>query len=324
MSTVTSEFCFILSSTGKAESFSLKRAEKIKNKPVWIHIDGEDKEHAEWLREKSGLDEVVIDNLLDEDPQPRYFTLPQGIFIVLRGVNLNRHADVEDMIALRIWIDRRQIISVSHQKLPSVEKIGALLEKGKGPATPMNVFIRIAEVMNDGISTVVSRIEDELDDIEEAVIDADRPSSNLMRSQISEIRHRILGLRRYLGPQRDVFIALKSLDNDAISKKDRVVLREISRDLSKSVEDLDYARDHITVSQEELDSRISLQISQTMYLLSVMTIIFAPLTLFTSLLGSNIGGIPWNEHPFGFWYVSLILLVIGILMVLLLKWRKWF
>ena len=59
-------------------------------------------------------------------------------------------------------------------------------------------------------------------------------------------------------------------------------------------------------------------------ILSVMTVIFAPLTLFTGLLGSNIGGIPWNEHPFGFWYVSLILLVIGILMVLLLKWRKWF
>ena len=324
MSTVTSEFCFILSSTGKAETVALNRVEKIKNKSLWIHIDGENTAHTDWLRQKSGLDEIVIDNLLDEDPQPRYFTLPQGIFVVLRGVNLNRHADFEYMIALLIWIDRRRMISVSHQKLPSVEKVGELLEKGKGPSTPMNVFIRIAEVMNDGISSVVSHIEDELDDIEEAVIDADRPNSNVMRSQISEIRHRILGLRRYLGPQKDVFVALKALDNDALSKKDRIVIPEISRDLSKSVEDLDSARDHITVSQEELDSRISLQISQTMYLLSVITIVFAPLTLFTGLLGSNIGGIPWNEHPFGFWYVSFILLGIGILMVLILKWRKWF
>lgn len=322
-SNIIPEFCFVLGGQGNGKAIALKSLNRYKEKGVWVHLDEENEDTPSWLL-KNIKDETIIENLLDEDTQPRYFSTPSGLFVVLRGVNLNKNADVDDMVSLRFWIEKNRIVSISQQGLPAIEMTVNSLLHGVGAFTPLGIFIEIAGEINERISQVVSKIDDELDDIEDAVIDADRVSSNSVRAKISQARHKILGMRRYVGPQRDLFVALKSLSVEGLQEDDKEIIKQMSRDLSKAVEDLDYAREHSTVSQEELDSRISVQISQTMYILSIITIIFAPLTLITGILGANIGGIPWNEEPMGFWNVTFLLLGMAFLMVLILKWRRWF
>lgn len=321
-SSVTSEFCFILNGKGGGVRVSSRHLEKVKNKVAWVHLDEEDEKSVDWLYHQSGLEETVVENLLDEDTQPRYFTTPQGLFVVLRGVNANRNADVEDMIALRIWIEKDRIISFSHRRLTAIEKMAAALKEGKGPLNPMNAFIMISEVMNENISDVVAKIDDDLDDIEDDMIDVSRDSTTLLQSRISEMRHKILGIRRYLGPQRDLFNALKIMDIQTITKEERTTLKDISRDLQKFVEDLDFAREHSTVNQEELNSRINVQLNQTMYMLTIIMVVLAPLTLVTGILGSN--SIEVSQEPLRFLGITGALAVFGLLQIWYLKKKKWF
>lgn len=55
--------------------------------PLWIHLDrtGTDSQH--WLREKSGLDAIVAEALLEEETRPRIIVLDESLFLTLRGVN---------------------------------------------------------------------------------------------------------------------------------------------------------------------------------------------------------------------------------------------
>ncbi len=322
VSSVTSEFCYILDGKGGGARVSAHHIEKAKGQVVWIHLDEEDEQSVDWLMHHSSVEKTVVDNLLDEDTQPRYFTTPHGVFVVLRGVNANRHADVEDMIALRIWIEKNRIISISHRRLMAVEKMASALKDGNGPVNPMNVFIMIAETMNENISDVVSKIDDDLDDVEDDMIDVNRDSSTILQSRISELRHKILGIRRYLGPQRDLFNALKIMDFQAITKEERTTLKDISRDLQKFVEDLDFAREHSTVHQEELNSRINVQLNRTMYLLTIIMVVLAPLTLVTGILGSN--SIEVSQEPLRFLGISGGLLFLGVAQIWYLKKKKWF
>ena len=145
----------------------------------------------------------------------------------------------------------------------------------------------------------------------------------VLRNRLSALRHKIVGLRRYLAPQRDVFNALKTKENSLITGDVREQLIDTSNELIQAVEELDFARDHTAVSQEELDSKINLNISQTMYILSVVTVVFMPLSIFTGLLGANVGGIPWQGEE-GFWIVTGLLAVISILQIIILKKLKFF
>ncbi len=318
---VTSEFCLRLKSNGYADKYPVQKINRVKSGPVWIHLDEDNMESVEWLKNQSGLDELVVENLLDEETQPRFFALPNGTFIVLRDINLNRNADVEDMIALRIWIEKNRIISLSHRRQPAVEKLVDLFSKGHTPPTAAGVFVRLADNITQNISRVLDKTDKALDDIEDELIDVDTLGADSLRHRIGDIRHQVLGMRRYMAPQRDVFLALKNLDSD-LNKEEKAVLRAIRRDMIQAVSALDYAREHSTVSQEELDSRINVQLNKTMYILTVIMVVLAPLTLITGVLGAN--SIEVAENPSGFLLITLSLLGLGALQVWYLKHKKWF
>ena len=288
---------------------------------LWIHLDEENEESIAWLQNESGLDEVVIENLLDEETRPRFFTLPTGTFVVLRDVNLNKNADVEDMIALRIWIEKNRIISLSHRRQPAIEKLVDSFAKGQAPQTPIGVFVRLADDITLNISRVLEKIDDRLDDIEEELVDVNTIQADSLRYRISDIRHQVLGMRRYIAPQRDVFLQLKNLDTE-LTKSERAIMRSIRRDMLQAVDALDYAREHSSVSQEELDSRINVQLNKTMYILTIIMVLFAPLTLITGILGSN--SIEITQNPTGFAWITVILILFGGIQLWYFKYKKWF
>ena len=318
---VTSEFCLRLKENGYVDKYTLQKIQKIKTGKLWIHLDEDNLDSVEWLKNKSGLDELVVENLLDEETQPRFFTLPSGTFVVLRDMNLNRNADIEDMIAVRIWIEKNRIISLSHRRQPAIEKLVDSFSQGNTPSTPAGIFVRLSDNITENISKVLGKIDDSLDDIEDELIDVDTLDADDLRYRISDIRHQVLGMRRYIGPQKDVFVALKNLDSD-LTKEEKAIMRAIRRDMLQAVASLDYAREHSTVSQEELDSRINLQLNKTMYILTVIMVVLAPLTLITGILGSN--SIEVTENPNGFLLISIVLLVLGALQIWYLKHKKWF
>lgn len=318
---VTSEFCLKLKANGFTDKYPLSKINRIKEGKLWIHLDEENEQSIAWLQQKSGLDELVIENLLDDETRPRFFTIPAGTFVVLRDVNLNKNADVEDMIALRIWIEKDRIISLSHRRQPAIEKLVDAFSKGKAPATPLGIFVMLADNITLNISRVLEKIDDSLDDIEEELVDVDTIRADSLRYRISDIRHQVLGMRRYIAPQKDVFLQLKNLDTE-LTKSEKAIMRSIRRDMLQAVDSLDYAREHSSVSQEELDSRINVQLNKTMYILTIIMVLFAPLTLITGILGSN--SIEITQNPAGFAWITFILFVFGGIQLWYFKHKQWF
>ncbi|MBT3807109.1 MAG: hypothetical protein HOG03_21300 [Desulfobacula sp.] len=69
---------------------------------------------------------------------------------------------------------------------------------------------------------------------------------------------------------------------------------------ARFVQDIESARDRALISQEEIKSRTSNQMNKAIYILSIITAIFLPLSLLTGLLGINVGGIPGAENKWAF------------------------
>ena len=317
----TAQFCVILNGKGSGR---VQQEVGRTSRPCWIHMDYKNPQAQTWLKNQAGLPRPVIDGLMDEDTHPRCFRTNKGLFVVLRGVNLTKKAEIEDMIALRFYLEANRLITLSHRPAYSVQVVLNQLSTHKGPQDVQECFLRLIEAMTDRIYTVVEDIADEVDEIEEKVIDVTVHRDAELRSELSDVRHRIVGLRRYLAPQKEVCRLLSSMNAPFMPKDAQARWQEVADALVQAVEELDFARDHSNVSQEELDAKVNLGISRTMYLLSVVTVIFMPLTLISGMLGANVQGIPVSSHPFSFWFYCLVVLVVGIVQVVLLKWLKLF
>lgn len=288
---------------------------------LWVHLDRTHAATRDWLLHEAGLDELVVDTLLDEETRPHIMRHDGGLLVNLRGVNLNPGADPEDMVSVRLWLDAHRIISMRGPRLLAADDVTVELAAGRGPRSGGGVLAALAEALALRMRPVVNDIEDEFDAFEQAL--ADDETQNPTTATVSAMRRRAIELRRYLAPQRDVMAQLSQAGEAWLEPDDRLRLRYTADHIMRLVEDLDAARERGAVTHEQLRERLSQQMNRNMYLLSVVAAIFLPVTFLTGLLGINVGGIPGAEVGWAFLAVCVVLIVLLAAEIWFLRRRQW-
>lgn len=287
---------------------------------LWVHLDSTINAAQSWLQEKSGLDTLTCDSLLDRETRPRNIKTDDGLLVILRGVNCNPGADPDDMVAIRMLLTEQRIISMRFRIVRAIQDIRHNIEAGKGPCSAADFLVMAAERIADRMGDVVAELDDNVGALEDSVLTAD---SQELRSQLAHLRRTSISLRRYIAPQRDVLARLIIDRIGWLADDARSHLREVVERTARFVDDIDSARERAAVTQEELNNRLSEQMNKAMYLLSIVAAIFLPLGLLTGLLGINVGGIPGAEYKWAFVVVTAILLLIGIGLIFLFKKIRW-
>jgi zinc transporter len=287
---------------------------------LWVHLNYTAPEAQQWIKEENQLQDVVGDALLAEESRPRVTAFGDGLLISLRGVNLNPGADPEDMVSLRIWVDKSRVITTRRRKLLSVADLSTAIEMGTGPRTAGEFLEDVADRLMSRMGGVIDQLEDKVADLEEAVLTA---QSHELRPKLASIRRDAINLRRYMAPQREAIARLQSEKISWLTDENRVRLREVYDHLTRYLEDLDAARERAAVTQEELVSRLSEQMDNRMYVLSVVAAIFLPLGFLTGLLGINVGGIPGAEYKAAFAIFCTFLGAIAIIELIIFRKKKW-
>lgn len=288
---------------------------------LWVHLDYTSRYAQQWLRKKSGINPITISAMTAMESRPRTIQDSNGFALFLRAVNLNPGSDPEDMVSVRIWVNQHRIISTRKRPVLSVQDLRAKLEDNKGPKNPSEFVTQLLNVLVDRMSDVINRLDETVDDLEESILTAE---TRELRPLIADIRRQTISLRRYLAPQRDALTRLLMEKNKWIDDADLIHIRESSDRIMRYIEDLDSARDRAAVTHEELVSKLSDQLNQRMYVLSIVAVIFLPLTFVTGLLGINVGGIPGSKEPYAFTLITIGLLFIGILIAIFFRVKKWF
>ena len=287
---------------------------------LWIHLDSKMPETRIWLEKQSGLSQITQESLLDQGTRPREIVSDQGLLVILRGVNCNPGEDPEDMVAIRMFFAEQRIITTRYRRVMAIQDVHKAINDRKGPCSAGDFLLMIAERIADRMGDIIADLEDSVDEIEDTVLTAE---SHELRSKLADLRRKAISLRRYIAPQRDVLFRLVQERVSLINDVDRSHLREIAERTARFVEDIDSARDRASITQEELNNKLSEQMNRAMYTLSIMAAIFLPLGLLTGLLGINVGGMPGAEYKWAFTLVVVLLIVIAIVLLVWFKKIKW-
>ncbi len=282
---------------------------------LWIHLNRTEPSHTRWLEERSGLDRLSCDILLEEETRPRHVAVDGNLLVILRGVNLQPGEEPDDMVSLRLWIGRDRLVSLRRREVGSIADVCADLRAGARFGSPSELFLDIVDRLIDRQVPVLDELEEIVDTVEEALLDGGRDE----RRRIGGIRRQAIGIRRYLAPQRDLLLRLSSDRSPVFDDSCRARLREVAERQARLVEELDAVRDRAALASEEYMSRISERLNRNMYVLSLVAAVFLPMSFVTGLLGINVGGIPGAEHGQAFWIVVGGLAVVGTSVLLLFR-----
>ena len=285
----------------------------------WFHVQADAKDSVDCLH-RLGLPIEVIDALCNAETRPKAIQFGDGMLVYLRGINRNPDACTEDMGSFRLWITKDRVISARRKdrQLLSIQDTKEELEKGNVPRSPLDLMLNIITKIADRISETVDVLDEDLTEFE--AIDK---SEKQHRLKLSMIRRQAAAIRRYLAPQRDALDAIYRF-NKSLSQEQAFELRDQTDRMTRYVEDLDLAKERAMVLQDELRNRIAEQQGMRMYVLSLVTAIFLPLSFLTGVFGMNVAGLPGTEEPQSFAYLATAMLILAIILLISMFWKKWF
>lgn len=304
--------------TGNAISEGIKNTDNL----AWVHMDANHQNTKSWLEhEAQYLDPYIIEALLADETRPRMTQVGDGVLLILRGVNLNKNSNPEDMVSIRLWVDPYRIISLRRRKLKAIWDIEERFKAGKIPKDAGHFLCMLVSRLFERMEPVLSGLDELTDNIEEKVLES---ADSSLRESIINVRKQAIMYRRYMAPQRDAIGQLRMSDVEWLEDTHKRQLQESHNHVTRYVEDLDAIRERAQIVKDELANILSDKLNKNMYVLSVVAAIFLPLGFLTGLLGINVGGIPGADNIHAFWIFCSILASVVALQVLIFKKLKWF
>jgi zinc transporter len=281
----------------------------------WSHYDFSKEEGIQQVRAEEGIDEVMESALLDEDSRPRALVLPEGVLVILRGVNMNPGSELEDMISIRVWARPGRVVSTGRRRLRSIEALAEAHPENGG-----DFICRLVTQLGDYISEAIDRLESKLEESEDSVKDSLKVARN---SPFTTLRRQCARVRRYLGPQREALEQLVKAPGDLFDANQLAVLREEGNRLTLMLEDLDLVRERAMVAQEEFLGIVAHEQNERMLLLSIIAAVFLPLSFLTGLMGMNVAGLPGTVAPSAFWIIVGLMALLAAGIMVLFRRRRW-
>ncbi|MBU2878816.1 MULTISPECIES: zinc transporter ZntB [Aliiglaciecola] len=284
----------------------------------WVHLQADTLDAWDTMK-GLGLSDVICDSLSALETRPRALLQDNGILIYLRGINYNPDSELEDMVSLRIWFNDHHVVTARRRDriLYSVQDTKSMIESGDAPTDTADFILLLIGKIASRISEVVEALDEEL-----SAFEAEGGLESSDRYALSMVRRKSAAVRRYLAPQRD---ALDNLYRMAkfFSQEQAYELRDLTDRMTRYVEDLDLAKERSMVLQDELRNRIAEQQGMRMYVLSLVTAIFLPLSFLTGIFGMNVAGLPGTENPEAFNYLASSMVIVAIIMLAAMLWKKW-
>ncbi len=272
----------------------------------WLHLDLASDGIEDWAF--ANLPERAAEALIQPETRPRALSHAGGIIAVLRGLNLNEGEDRDDMVALRIWISERLVVTARRRRVFAADDLRKRALAGHGPASPVAFLLRLAEDFTDRIERNGVELEDRVDTLEDILFLDDRDPS---ARALPELRRTVIRLGRFLGPQAQAIARMAHHDMPLIDAEAREDLDEIANRAERAVEEVQSTRDRLEALNDHLDQVRNLRLARNSYALSIIAAIFLPMGFLTGLFGVNVAGMPGVNAPWAFAALTLATLVMG-------------
>jgi magnesium transporter len=141
--------------------------------------------------------------------------------------------------------------------------------------------------------------------------------------QLIYLRRQVYKIRKYLNPLRYVGDSLVSNDNSIIEKDDIKYFKNINEKINKLILSLESLVQDLALVREAFESEIANKTNDIMKIFTIITSIFLPLNLLTSMYGMNFENMPLTSFKYGYYYIVIIMVIICLILIYLFKKKKW-
>jgi len=275
---------------------------------IWVHLSTTAEEAQGWLRGDARLPDYVVDALTAAETRPRCDKIDDGALLNLRGRSSEDLRGSDPLASVRLWAVKGHVFTVTRKPLIAIDTVVREVEAGQ-VRDPGDLITAVATAITSDLDPVVADLGDMLDTCEEG-LDPDRVFE--LRREVTKVRVQAINYRRFLSPQRQAIEKLATLPGDWLADDDRLHLSGAADRAARMAEELEAIRERASLTHEALTDLRAEQIDSRSLVISIVAMIFLPLTFITGLYGMNVEGLPWAKEPWAFDAIAGLCLAIAV------------
>jgi magnesium transporter len=260
----------------------------------------------------------VIEDIPSVGQRPKLDTMPTGVYAVLR--KYSRSEDDVHSEQVSIVFGKGYIISFQESSEDIFDPIrirvrqpGGRIRKGN----PDYVIYALLDLIVDNYFSVLEYIGDRIEDLEDDLIEE---GSADMLNEIYRLKRTLLAFRRDIWPLRQVVLKLQRDVPMYVRDETLVFIRDLYDHVIRVTDHVETYRESITGMLDIYLSRVSNRMNEVMQVLTVISVIFIPLTLMASIYGMNWLWMP--ELDFYYGYPVFLIAMFMVTIVLLSYFRR--
>lgn len=165
----------------------------------------------------------------------------------------------------------------------------------------------------------LNTIQDKLSDLEDEILDDRTENDN---EAIMHCRKEVLTFRSYYAQLTDMVEDLQENENGFFDDRSLELFSRFSDRVSRLLSETERLREYCLQVHEVYQSQIDLKQNKIMRILTVVTTVFAPLTLLTGWYGMNFVNMPELQWRYGYLGVIAVSLVITAVCLLIFRRKK--
>ena len=290
---------------------------------VWADIESPLDEDRRLLADVFRLHELAIEDALDEIHHPKIEAYDGLLYLILHGIAVGAGQTGFVTQDVDFFIGRNFLVTVHHAPSRSIESERAVCMRRQGfmEEGPVSLAHRIIDRLVDHYGPEADRLEEWLGTLEQTVFD--KPQMNPLKELLA-LKRDIASLRRVALPQRDAVGRLARREFPQISEAMAYRFRDVYDHLVRLTEEAIFLQDRVTGLLDAHLSNQSNRLNQVMKVLTVISTIFMPLTVLTSMWGMNV---PLPHLPGGanaqFWWVLALMVGSSGCMLMLFRRMRW-
>jgi len=326
----------LVSSEGKTLEVILAQFKKCDNHTHWIQVKGlGDAKLMEQIGEHLGINPLVLEDIVNTHQRPKFDEYDDYVFTTSRVIHFNKDSELVNC-QFSALIKKNIIISFEETHEEYFEAVKARLKAGKGAirtAGPSYMCYALTDTILDNYFVLMARVGDMLDEIEDHLYNSADKSVMYNAQALKRI---LIIVRRASWPERDKINEMIRTENPLISPEVKVFLRDA---YDHCIQIMDLVENYKEITSSIIDlylSMVSNRMNEIMKVLTIISVIFIPLTFIAGIYGMNFArvdpvtnkvmpdNLPELYAPHGYIYALIGMFIIAVIQVLFFWKKGWF
>jgi len=298
---------------------------------IWLHLNFSNTRVMHWLKASQLIPDDIVESISNDSGGVGYDAITeltqgnlpaQGTLFHLQDFALDfgqgKKSHNLNFESFWCYLTPTLLITGRLHPLKTLDQTKDQLERGRiVPHSVHSLFHHIIDIRSNEIREVIRGVADRIDALEEIILSGEDLAPN---ESIGTLRIQCNRIRRHFSAELEALRHLRKSNTALFTHEDLEQLHEHANELNSFLEQIDSLYVRAKVLQDEQTAHVAELNAKQLQVLSVMTVIFLPMTLISGIMGMNMDDLPGLKGSFT--EVMVLMGLAGLLVFLWLKLKK--